>query len=152
QFLPIENDLAAISRAHDAESFFKVAVRKAMRDDGPDVEAGLEKNGHLVPGFVHSTSVDTLDRQHVEDHFAPVDCEFCCGKAKHSDAPAVCHVVNEVTKRLRVARHFESDVETFGHAEFLLSFGNRCLSYVQCQVDSHFARKIEAVFIDVGDD
>src|SRR6185295_14631840 len=107
KFLPVENHLAAVAGPHDLESFFEVAISESMCDDGLDIESGLQQNGHLVPGLVHLAAIDTANRQHVENDFAPVDGHFAGRNTQHCDAAAVCHVVQHVTKCRLVARHLE---------------------------------------------
>ncbi len=51
----------------------KSAVSESMRNDGPDIQAGLQQDGHLVPGLVHLAAVDALNGEHVENHLPPVD-------------------------------------------------------------------------------
>ena len=56
---PVEDYLAGVAGAHGGEAVFVVAPVHAMGDDGGDVEAGLEHDGHHVPGLVHLAAVDS---------------------------------------------------------------------------------------------
>ena len=43
------------------------------------------------------------------------------GNAEHRDAAAVAHVGKHVAEGRGVAGHFEADIETFRHVQFLLN-------------------------------
>ena len=63
------------------------------------------------------------------------------------------HVVEHVAERLRIARHFEADVEALGHAELLLHVlrASRCAT-LTVRVAPSFFGELEPVVVDVGDD
>src|ERR1700757_5361665 len=57
---PVENDLSGLAGDHRIESLLEIAVAKAVRDDGRDVDARFEHHAHLVPGLVHFASIDAF--------------------------------------------------------------------------------------------
>ena len=120
-----------------SKPFWKSRVVEAVRDDRADVQARLEHDGHLVPGLVHFPAVDALDGEHVEDDRVPVDGHFLVGDAEHGDLAAVAHVGQHVAKGLRVAGHFQADVEALLHAQLLLHVGERLLADVDGQRHAH---------------
>src|SRR5438094_5712807 len=65
-----------------------------MCDDRAYVEAGLEQDGHLVPGFIHLTAVDPFERKHIENDFVPVDGDFSRGDSEDRDAPSVAMLLS----------------------------------------------------------
>src|SRR5574340_74207 len=59
--LPVQDHLAGLARAHHLKSLLEFGERKMMRNHGPDVEAALQHDGHLIPGLVHFAAVDALN-------------------------------------------------------------------------------------------
>ena len=149
---PGQHNLAAIALQHGVEALLEIMARVAVRDDRADVQARLEHDGHLVPGFVHLPAINALEIEHVEDDDVPVDGEFLVGDAEHGDLAAVAHVGEHVAERRRVAGHFQADVEAFAHAELLLHVGQRRRSRIDGQVGAQLAGQFEAIGIEVGDD
>jgi len=121
-------------------------------DDGGDIETGLEHGGHLIPSFVHFTSVDALDGEAVEDDGVPIDRDARFWDAEEGNFPAVGHVGDEVVEGVFVAGHFERDVEAFGHAEFCLDVGNFFVADVDDTGGAESFGKFEALRVEVGDD
>src|SRR5262249_4372404 len=102
--------------------------------------------------FVHFTTVDALDREHVEDDGFEIDWSTLCGNSKDRDLRSVAHVQDHVGECQGVAGHLEADVESFGHLELLLHFGERCVGWIDGQGGLHFSREVEAEGIEIGDD
>src|SRR5208282_5196593 len=50
--VPGQDHLARLARLHDGEALLEVPEVVVVGDDGVDVQAGLEHDGHLVPGLV----------------------------------------------------------------------------------------------------
>ena len=61
------------------------------------------------------------------------------------------HVRQNIRERFWIAGHFERDIEPFLHAELLHRLGDLFRTHIQRQIGAHFAREIEAIWIDVGD-
>src|ERR1700683_1607243 len=148
---PVQNDFAGLAADHGFEAFFVVLVAEAVSDDGRDVDAGGDEDGHLVPGLVHFAAVDAADSEHVEDDLAPVGFHGLGGDAEDGDAAAVAHVVDHFSEAGGVAGHFESDVEAFLHAELFLKLGDGGLARIDGDGGSHFAGQVETEGVEVGD-
>ena len=84
---------------------------KTVRDDGRDIEAGLEHDGHLVPGLIHLAAIDAFDREHVEDHLFQSIGISSAGMPSMAILRAVAHIGDHVVEGGGIARHFETDVE-----------------------------------------
>jgi hypothetical protein len=123
-----------------------------VRNDGLDVEARLEHDGHLVPGLIHLAAVDALDGEHVEDDGVPVDGHGLGGDAEHRDPGAVAHVGEHVAEAGGVAGHLEAHVEPLRHAELLLHVGEFGGADIHGAGHAHRLRQVEAVRVDVRDD
>src|SRR5207302_605223 len=116
------------------------------------VWAGLNQRSHFVPGFVHFAAVNSFDRQLIEDDDVPVDRGRAGHNTEQRDFAAVKQVRKDVVECFWAAGHFERDVETFFHVEFLHRVGQVFGAHVQGKIDIHLACKIESIRIDVGDD
>ena len=123
-----------------------------MRDDGRDVQTAFDEDVHLIPSFIHFASVDAFDGEHIEDDGFPVDRKFVGRNAQKRDVSAVRHIGEHIAERLRVARHFHPDIETFLHSELFLIIGDGNFRDVDGVFDAHFVRQFEAFRINVGDD
>src|SRR4051812_24115567 len=88
---PVEDDLARVAGAGGLERGLVIAEPEAMRDRGPDVEARLEHDAHLVPGLVHLPAVDALQGQHLEHDLVDVQADLLGGDPEDGDAAAVGH-------------------------------------------------------------
>ncbi len=151
-FGPGEDDFAAISCEHGVEAFLEVLEREAVGDDGVEVEAALEHDGHFVPGFVHFAAVDASNGDHIEDDCVPVDGHFAVGRdAEHGDFASVADVGEHFAEGCGRAGHFEADIEAFAHAELFLDFGDGSLSGVDGDGGAHFFGEGESVGVEVGD-
>src|SRR3712207_2396753 len=73
---PVQDDLARLPAGGGGEGLLVIVTAEVVRDDGRDVESGLDHHRHGVPGLVHLAAVDALDRQHVEDDLIEVDREL----------------------------------------------------------------------------
>src|ERR1019366_7953922 len=91
-FLQIQNYLPRVARHHQIETVLEIAERKPVRNHRTDIEARFQHHRHLVPGLVHLTPVDPLDREHVEDHSVPVDGYLIRRNPQHRDLPAMRHI------------------------------------------------------------
>src|SRR4029450_6818680 len=75
---PVEDDLAALPRAHGLEppGLARLVVLGGGEAVGPHrrhVEPALEHGHHLVPGLEHLPAVHALEHQALEDDLVPVD-------------------------------------------------------------------------------
>ena len=122
-----------------------------VRDDGGQVQAGLDEGGHLVPGFEHLAAVDALDGQHLEDDGVPVDVHAAAGNAEQGDLAAVVHDVHHLREGGARPAHLQAHVEALGHAEFLHDGAQVLVGDVHGAGDAHAAREVEAIIVDVGD-
>src|ERR1700739_2414754 len=136
---PVEDDFAGFAGDHGGETIFELPVRVAVGDYGGDVEARVEHYRHLVPGLVHFPAVDALDRDHVEDHGAPVHGNAPGRDAECGDLATVAHVGDHVAQSLRVAGHLQAHVESFGHLELLLHFTERSFHGINGKSGTHLA-------------
>ena len=62
------------------------------------------------------------------------------------------HVRQNVRERFGIAGHFQCYIESFFHTELLHRIAHLFRSHIQRQIGAHFAREIETIWIDVGDD
>ena len=74
-----------------------------MGDHRADVEPTLKHDGHLVPGLIHTATVDAGDGEHVEDDLVPVDRDVLRRDPEHGDFAPVTHVVDHFAKGVRIA-------------------------------------------------
>src|SRR5512132_142452 len=88
---PVQDDLAALTGAHDVERLRELFGRKAMRDHRRDVEPALQHRAHAVPGLEHLAPVDPLESEAAEDHLVPGDRDLLIRDAEQRDPPAVVH-------------------------------------------------------------
>ena len=44
-----------------------------MREDRLDIETALNHRAHLIPGLEHFSSVDSLDKETLENNVIPID-------------------------------------------------------------------------------
>ena len=122
-----------------------------VRDDWRQIQSGLDKAGHLVPGLEHFTTVDTLDNQAFENHLIPVDSHIRRRNTQQGNLAAMVHMGQHTVECRRITGHLKADIEAFGHTQFgyhvfELLFGN-----VDSTGDTHLARKIQAVFVNISD-
>ena len=80
----------------------------------------------------------------------PVDAHGGGGNAQHRDLASVAHVFQHLAEGIRRARHLQTHIKSFFHAELLLDFFEACAFRVDSNRDAHFFGEIEAVRIDVG--
>src|SRR5581483_3556312 len=90
--VPVQNHLARTAGHHGLEATLEFCVVEAVGDHRTDIEPGLQHDCHLVPCLVHLAAVNALDREHVEDHRAPVDSHFAGRDAEDGDPGAVAHI------------------------------------------------------------
>src|SRR5262249_14633086 len=114
-----------------------------MRDYGGNIKTGFQHDGHLVPRLVHLTSVDSLDREHVEYDLMPIDGHFFRRDAEHRDLSAMAHVGEHLAEGRWIARHLETDIEAFLHAELLLRGRNGGFLGVDGERGAHFAGELQ---------
>ena len=67
----------------------------------------------------------------------------------YRDLAAMAHVAQHVAKCLRIAGHFEADIEAFGHAQVLLHIRQRVLAGIHGHRHAHLLRQVETPFVDV---
>src|SRR5437016_3064605 len=91
-FLKIENDFPRVTRPGEFDGFFELLKWKAMGDDRGNIDPALDERRHFVPGLEHFASVDSLQRQTVEDDDVPIDRGSRWHDAEERDFPAVKHV------------------------------------------------------------
>ena len=61
------------------------------------------------------------------------------------------HGIEHGTKRWRRAGHFQTDIKAFGHAQFSHHIIKVFFRDVNRTGDTHFARQLKAVFVNIGD-
>ena len=91
-------------------------------------------------------------RQAVKDDEVPIDRGAAGHDAEQRDFAAVKHVRQNVGESFGIAGHLQTDIEAFSHAELLHRVGNFSVRTSSARVGAHFAREIETIRIDVGDD
>src|SRR5687767_4559956 len=66
----LKDHLSRLSPLDRPDRLVEAREREAVRDHRRRVElAGAEKPRHLVPGVVHASADDAVDRDALEDHF-----------------------------------------------------------------------------------
>ncbi len=125
---------------------------EAVGDDGADVEAALEHDGHFIPGFVHLAAINAFDGEHGEDDGVPINGHFFFRDSEHGDFCAVAHIGQHVAEGGGITGHLEADVEAFGHGELFLDVFEVLAAGIDGERDAHFAGELEAILVDVGDD
>src|SRR6202171_1572071 len=146
---PIENDLAALTREHRRKRGFKFFGGIVVGDDRRQVEAALNHRHHFVPGLEHLAPVDALDLKALEYDLVPVDSHPRRRNAEQCDLAAVIHVQKQALECLRHTGHFHSDVEAFGHAQFVHDVAQVLPLDVDRAGRAHAPGEIEAVVVDV---
>jgi hypothetical protein len=149
---PVEDYFAGVAGAHGSEAIFVVAPVHAVSDDGGDVEAGLEHDGHHVPGLVHLAAVDSAEGELVEDDLVPVDGDLLGGDSEHGDLASVAHVSEHVTEGRGVAGHLKSYIKSFVHVQLSLDFIEGYRSRVYGAGHAYFFGKFATVLVGIGDD
>lgn len=147
----MEDDFSAGAFFHGGETGLEVGEGEAVGNDGGDIESGLDHGGHLIPSIEHFPSVDALDGEGVKDDLVPIDADFGFGDAEEGNFPAVAHVGDEVVEGKFVAGHFHADIESFGHAEVFLDFGEGFFADVDGAGGAEFAGEFEAEGVGIGD-
>src|SRR5215469_6132345 len=74
QFTPLQDNFPGLAALDELECFFVLLVGKSMGNYWQDIQTGLQHCGHLVPGLVHLTPIDSFDRQSVKNNQIPIDC------------------------------------------------------------------------------
>src|SRR5207247_1788737 len=126
-------------------------VCEAVGDHRADIQTGLKHHGHLVPGFVHFTTVDTLQRKHVKYDRAPVDDHIPIGNTEDGDPRSVAHVGEHFGKCRWTSGHLEPDIEALSHPKALLDIPEAPLAYVHRQGHAHLHRQLQTARVDVRD-
>src|SRR5690242_2958718 len=110
-----------------------------MCDDLGYVQAALQHDGHLVPGFVHFAAIDALYSEHGKHHRVPIDGHLLFWNAEHGNFCAMTHITEHVAESGRVAGHLEADVESLVHTELLLDLLEILLEWIDGQRNTHFS-------------
>ena len=123
-----------------------------MSDDRGDIQAGLQHAAHLVPGFVHFTTVDTLDDQALEDHFVPVDGSIAGGNTQQGNLAAVSSCTPASAGKHVRYRTFPDLRRSLRPCPVPASrLSGRSLATFTARVAPHLARQVQAVVIHIGD-
>src|SRR6516164_8572180 len=69
---PVQHYFSGLTGHHRLKALFVLLIAETMRNDRRNIYTGFQHHRHLVPRLIHLAAIDTLDRDHVEDHFAPV--------------------------------------------------------------------------------
>ena len=96
---PLQDHFPGLSGHHRGKALFKFGVVQTMGDHRTDIQATLQHDGHLLPRFIHFTTVDSVDREYIEHNQIPVDGDIFRRNAEHCDFSAMRHVFQHVSKR-----------------------------------------------------
>ncbi len=122
-----------------------------MSNDRRQIQTRLDQRGHFVPGFEHLTAIDAFDEETFKDDFVPVDGHIRRWNTQHRNTAAVIHGIEHSAERRWCARHLQTDVKAFGHAQLCHHIGQALFGDIHRAGDAHFARQRQAVFVHVGD-
>ncbi len=114
---------STIAGFHDFHGFMKMVEGESMSDYGFEVElACLEYATGAIPGIEDATARDAEDGRAFEDDVVrQVKFDRARGYPKERDPAAVAQYLEALAYGLRVARHFQDDIDTeaIGDIEYL---------------------------------
>ena len=147
---PVEDDLSALSGEHGLKGLLEIGHGKLVGDHGGGIQAGADHGTHLVPGLEHFATIDAFQDEPLEDDLVKVDLKLVGKDTKEGDTSTMRGVFQNVGQSGRVSGHFESDVESLLHVEFLLHISQRLLIDINGAGSPQLPGEIEAEGIGIG--
>ena len=90
--LPVQYYLSGMAGTHQFKALFIFRVVKMMSDDRGDVQTALDHHRHLVPSFIHLSTINPLNGEAIENDFFPVNSSALGQNAQKGDLTSMAHV------------------------------------------------------------